>query len=54
MAKDSMLSGMGNLSPDAAKMSDGKSRISLKDLSFKWRTSGSGSNLFGRHRRPYG
>lgn len=32
MAKDSMLSGMGNLNPDAAKMSDGKSRVSLKDL----------------------
>ena len=32
MAKDSMLSGMANLSPDAAKMSDGKSRVSMKDL----------------------
>lgn len=32
MAKDSMLSGMANLAPDAAKMSDGKSRISMKDL----------------------
>ena len=32
MAKDSMLSGMGNLSPDAAKMSDAKSRVSMKDL----------------------
>ncbi|MBO4928723.1 MAG: ABC transporter ATP-binding protein [Clostridiales bacterium] len=32
MAKDSMLSGMGNLSPDAAKMSDAKTRVSLKDL----------------------
>ena len=27
-----MLSGMANLSPDAAKMSDGKSRVSMKDL----------------------
>ena len=27
-----MLSGMGNLSPDAAKMSDAKTRVSLKDL----------------------
>ena len=33
MAKDSMLSGMANLAPDAAKMSDGKSRIAWKDLS---------------------
>ena len=40
MAKDSMLSGMGNLSPDAAKMSDGKSRISLKDLSSLLRFTG--------------
>ncbi|HBZ77340.1 MAG TPA: sugar ABC transporter ATP-binding protein [Clostridiales bacterium] len=32
MAKDSMLSGMANLNPDAAKMSDGKSRVSMKDL----------------------
>ncbi|MBP5417747.1 MAG: ABC transporter ATP-binding protein [Clostridiales bacterium] len=32
MAKDSMLSGMANLNPDAAKMSDGKSRVSTKDL----------------------
>lgn len=32
MAKDSMLSGMANLSPDVAKMSDGKSRVSMKDL----------------------
>ncbi len=35
-----MLSGMGNLSPDAAKMSDGKSRISLKDLSSLLRFTG--------------
>ena len=27
-----MLSGMANLNPDAAKMSDGKSRVSMKDL----------------------
>ena len=40
MAKDSMLSGMGSLSPDAAKMSDGKSRISLKDLSSLLRFTG--------------
>ena len=40
MAKDSMLSGMGNLSPDAAKVSDGKSRISLKDLSSLLRFTG--------------
>ena len=35
-----MLSGMGNLSPDAAKMSDGKNRISLKDLSSLLRFTG--------------
>lgn len=35
-----MLSGMGNLSPDVAKMSDGKSRISLKDLSSLLRFTG--------------
>ena len=40
MAKDSMLSGMGNLNPDAAKMSDGKSRISLKDLTALLRFTG--------------
>ncbi|MBP5187475.1 MAG: ABC transporter ATP-binding protein [Clostridiales bacterium] len=40
MAKDSMLSGMGNLSPDAAKMSDAKSRISMKDLSALLRFTG--------------
>ena len=33
MSKDtSMLSGMGNLNPDAAKMSKNKGRVSLKDL----------------------
>ncbi len=33
MSKDtSMLSGMGNLSPDAAKMSKNKGKVSLKDL----------------------
>ena len=40
MAKESMLSGMGNLSPDAAKMSDGKSRISMKDLTALLRFTG--------------
>ena len=35
-----MLSGMGNLSPDAAKMSDGKSRISMKDLTALLRFTG--------------
>ena len=40
MAKDSMLSGMGNLAPDAAKMSDAKSRISMKDLSALLRFTG--------------
>jgi len=35
-----MLSGMGNLNPDAAKMSDGKSRISLKDLTALLRFTG--------------
>ncbi len=40
MAKDSMLSGMGNLNPDAAKMSDGKSRVSLKDLTALLRFTG--------------
>ncbi|MBP5492790.1 MAG: ABC transporter ATP-binding protein [Clostridiales bacterium] len=40
MAKDSMLSGMGNLNPDAAKMSDGKSKISLKDLTALLRFTG--------------
>ena len=40
MAKDSMLSGMGNLSPDAAKMSDAKSRVSMKDLAALLRFTG--------------
>lgn len=40
MAKDSMLSGMANLSPDAAKMSDGKSKISLRDLTALLRFTG--------------
>ena len=40
MAKDSMLSGMGNLAPDAAKMSDAKSRISMQDLSALLRFTG--------------
>ncbi|MBO4496218.1 MAG: ABC transporter ATP-binding protein [Clostridiales bacterium] len=40
MAKDSMLSGMGNLNPDAAKMSSGKSRISLRDLGALLRFTG--------------
>ncbi|MBR3057682.1 MAG: ABC transporter ATP-binding protein [Clostridiales bacterium] len=40
MAKDSMLSGMGNLSPDAAKMSSAKSRISLRDLGALLRFTG--------------
>ena len=35
-----MLSGMGNLNPDAAKMSSGKSRISLKDLGALLRFTG--------------
>ena len=40
MAKDSMLSGMGNLSPDAAKMSDAKTRVSMKDLAALLRFTG--------------
>ncbi|MBR5975600.1 MAG: ABC transporter ATP-binding protein [Clostridiales bacterium] len=40
MAKDSMLSGMGNLNPDAAKMSDAKTRVSLKDLTALLRFTG--------------
>ena len=40
MAKDSMLSGMGNLSPDAAKMSDAKTRVSMKDLTALLRFTG--------------
>ncbi len=35
-----MLSGMGNLAPDAAKMSDAKSRISMKDFSALLRFTG--------------
>ena len=35
-----MLSGMGNLSPDAAKMSDAKSRVSMKDLAALLRFTG--------------
>ncbi len=35
-----MLSGMGNLNPDAAKMSSGKNRISLKDLGALLRFTG--------------
>jgi len=35
-----MLSGMGNLNPDAAKMSSGKSRISLRDLGALLRFTG--------------
>ncbi len=35
-----MLSGMGNLSPDAAKMSDAKTRVSMKDLAALLRFTG--------------
>ena len=35
-----MLSGMGNLNPDAAKMSDAKTRVSLKDLTALLRFTG--------------